>query len=463
MTQRLNKWQKELLRLGIEEDKAVAKRLQKLYSNNLIEIRRLLRTYSDALDEDAPYWKQLRYGSLRRLESELTDLLTDVADKATGEVRSFVEAQYERGYDELFYQTEQKEQIKLTYNLPDRRKIKAIADAPIDGQRLSQRLYKHRRALADVANHALSFDIETGQGYKKIANRMAQVSNTSYHNMLRIARTEGKRVYGQAKVDSFEEAERLGVEGQKMWLATLDARTRSSHQALDGQVKDYNEPFENNGYTAQAPGLFGVASEDINCRCQVIDVIDGIKPEYRRDGETGEVIEFQTYQEWKSSKTTNDGFKLDLQFFGNRKSDKEIIEERIANGMLDGELFYIRRKEFNDIFSKGVQTPIETVYNKGDRYYHIIQRHEKDLFNDDGIERIVKSLKEPNEIRVTRDFAGRKANCYIEKTKENKIPLVSIVRNGIVTSYIPDEGYYKNTILKKGELVYEDNNANDRL
>ena len=48
---------------------------------------------------------------------------------------------------------------------------------------------------------------------------------------------------------------------------------RDSHSAMDGQRQPVTNPFRSpDGFTAMYPGDFGVASEDINCRCVVIPV-----------------------------------------------------------------------------------------------------------------------------------------------------------------------------------------------
>ena len=53
----------------------------------------------------------------------------------------------------------------------------------------------------------------------------------------------------------------------KQWDATLDGATREHHQMLDGQIREVDEPFEVANLKVEAPGMFGLASEDCNCRC----------------------------------------------------------------------------------------------------------------------------------------------------------------------------------------------------
>ena len=116
----------------------------------------------------------------------------------------------------------------------------------------------------------------------------------------------------------------LGVKLSKMWIATLDGRTRHNHAELDGQVVAVEERFEINGLETKQPHMFGFASEDVNCRCRTISVLDDIQQKFkRRDNETGEVIEYQSYREWAKAK----GFDMPR----NSRKNIEMAEKNPAN------------------------------------------------------------------------------------------------------------------------------------
>lgn len=57
----------------------------------------------------------------------------------------------------------------------------------------------------------------------------------------------------------------------------------------------------------QGPGMFGVASMDIRCRCTTVGIVDDIAPTLRRDNTKNEergdnpdilYVEYGTYAEW---------------------------------------------------------------------------------------------------------------------------------------------------------------------
>jgi hypothetical protein len=75
-----------------------------------------------------------------------------------------------------------------------------------------------------------------------------------------------------------------GLKPVKIWMTAGDEKVRPAHAALDGQVRDANEPFtvgedttfasgsgtEWDGYQAMAPMEFGEPALDYNCRCWIV-------------------------------------------------------------------------------------------------------------------------------------------------------------------------------------------------
>jgi HK97 family phage portal protein len=89
-----------------------------------------------------------------------------------------------------------------------------------------------------------------------------------------IAQTESTQLSGFAADEAFKQA---NVE-KSQWLTTRDGAERESHAFMDGQVTLVGEDFKSGaGNTAQYPGAFGVAAEDINCRCAVVAYFDGVE------------------------------------------------------------------------------------------------------------------------------------------------------------------------------------------
>ncbi|GAG59054.1 unnamed protein product, partial [marine sediment metagenome] len=115
---------------------------------------------------------------------------------------------------------------------------------------------------------------------------------------MRIARTEAHRSQIKGELDNIDHAEEQGIIIQKIWLTALDWRTRDDHASMDGQEadKDGNFHFPSGG-TTRGPGQSGIAEQDIHCRCDIMEEVDGIRPEKRRLGKEG-IGEYKNYGEW---------------------------------------------------------------------------------------------------------------------------------------------------------------------
>lgn len=106
--------------------------------------------------------------------------------------------------------------------------------------------------------------------YSVIDKNLCNISNTGMNNAYRIARTEGHMIQNQSAMDAANKAKQKGADVVKQWDATLDDRTRPHHAMLDGQTRELDKPFEINGRKAMYPSVFGIASEDIHCRCALL-------------------------------------------------------------------------------------------------------------------------------------------------------------------------------------------------
>lgn len=88
------------------------------------------------------------------------------------------------------------------------------------------------------------------------------------YELERIAVTEGHRAFVEGQQDAAEEfEEETETTLYKRWDATMDEKTRETHRILHGQIKGLQEKFVTVNGEAEAPGKFGVAQEDVNCRC----------------------------------------------------------------------------------------------------------------------------------------------------------------------------------------------------
>lgn len=161
----------------------------------------------------------------------------------------------------------------------------------------------------DQIRKSITAGIMQGRSVSGIASDLRdRVTGMSYTSSVRAARTAMTGAQNAGRMDSYHEAEKLGIKMKKEWIATLDNRTRHTHQMLDGKTVGVDEDFVVEGMKIKFPGDTSAPGELVyNCRCTLASVID--KHSYSgeriaKDPKTGEYekIADMNYQQWAESK-----------------------------------------------------------------------------------------------------------------------------------------------------------------
>lgn len=240
-----------------------------------------MSTLLEQLDQSADKLK-------KGLRSEITGHLID-----TGKIT----------YNELFYEFEGG-RGGINFAMLKEEELRTIIETPVANFKLSERLNdgiveRLRNNIKDDLNRIFLH----GASYAQASARLAEQGFSSYRRAMMITRTEAGRVQAVAREKAQLEARDLGIDFDKVWVATLDGRTRHNHAELDGTKADKDGYFEINGLRTKQPHMFGFASEDVNCRCRTISRLkDDDTLLSRRDNETGKIIEYRNYREWARSK-----------------------------------------------------------------------------------------------------------------------------------------------------------------
>ena len=128
----------------------------------------------------------------------------------------------------------------------------------------------------------------------------------------------GTDAENKARLDGMYRAEDMGNSITKIWIATLDNRTRDSHAALDGAEIALDEIFDNGCSRPRDPN--GAPEEICNCRCSLKYGVGQSKGKTRSSrlgtvtgsykkpssfkGTTSEEIASMTYEEWMKWRAT---------------------------------------------------------------------------------------------------------------------------------------------------------------
>ena len=152
--------------------------------------------------------------------------------------------------------------------------------------------------------NAVTQGIVQGESIADIGKRLtSELATSNGSKMDMFARTAINGAQNAGRMDRLHEAEEMGIEVRKKWLATLDSRTRDAHADLDGQEAEVDEPFQSQLGPIMYPGdPLADPANTYNCRCTLTYVY----PKYqhlqhnheRRDQLNDKNIENMTYYEW---------------------------------------------------------------------------------------------------------------------------------------------------------------------
>lgn len=203
------------------------------------------------------------------LKKQIDGFMKDLDSKQYKSVKDYMKSCYETGYIGTMYDLHG-QGIPLVMPIDQKKVTRAMTH----DTKLSTSLYKRLGVDVNllkkrIANN-ISRGIATASEYRVIARNIALDHKVGFNRAMRIARTEGHRVQVLSAVDAQRDAKDAGADVVKQWDAALDGRTRPHHRMLDGQIRELDEDFEVDGMKVKYPSGFGRASEDINCRCALL-------------------------------------------------------------------------------------------------------------------------------------------------------------------------------------------------
>jgi SPP1 gp7 family putative phage head morphogenesis protein len=283
-------------KLTDKAEEAMLAELNRIYTNGYKETRKLVADFiaKYGIDGAMDPVEALKFKRAQSLEREMLSIVAELNTGAKKAIDNLAIDTWMINYYHAGFALESELQVKLAYTLIPRDAVRKAIANPLDKLALADNadLVK-RRLRRDIAS-----SIAQGDSIEKMAGKVRNSLERNANDAVRIARTETTRVMNEARLESFQKAVDKGIKMQKVWVATLDGRTRDRHQDLDGEKRDIDKPFSNG---LMEPGDYsGPPEEVINCRCTMITELKDYPTEaaYRRDNVTKEVIPYQKYDDW---------------------------------------------------------------------------------------------------------------------------------------------------------------------
>lgn len=283
--------------------KSTEKAVLKIYQSSLKNIRAEIMALNEKIEWTQ--WELQKYNRLNNLQKQIFEEVKNISDRVYKVLlktnKDIVNNTYNRGrfgYDKEIG-------INITFSKLTAETINKIVEDVYPNVSLKQLIQDRYKRHAAKLQMTIGNMLVQGKSAQAMSTAIKDDLGISYNDAMRIVRTEGLRAESKSMLELTKDAQNIGIEITKVWQATLDMKTRSTHANMDGQKADKKGLFilnsgKNKGTKAEAPRLFGIAEEDIQCRCNYIEEIKDVpdKIKKRFDNETKELINNMTYNEW---------------------------------------------------------------------------------------------------------------------------------------------------------------------
>lgn len=289
---------KYFLRIELEYQREIEKLFIEALNSIRAEMSKIYERY--AVKGILTKAEMTRYNRLTALESNLSATMGDAAKKSIGIINRLRPEQYGAGFFRSAWAIDNATGVAISWGVLDKAAVIAAMANPA---------YKlATESLLSGAEGTIRIAIERGltlgKSYATMLKEIKDTVNLEAWKALRIMRTELHTAQELGTIYGYEQALANGVPGRIIWNATLDSKTRESHQRMDGVARGEDGYFRGS-ITARYPGDPELsAGERINCRCRTRFELGGegdYGPILRRSREDG-VIPYQTYGEWEKGR-----------------------------------------------------------------------------------------------------------------------------------------------------------------
>lgn len=270
-----NKWTRSIRFIG-------ANKLKQLQAGEITQ-----KDYAGWLE------KQLMHaGWAHNMMNELTGILQKADKGAVQSIDKAVPKVYSDTEFKTLYAIDKSVGISANFTLQNERAVEAAMKRKLlpHVDEAKNAKWNYRRLSS-----AITQGIVQGDSIPDIAKRIEHVGVANGKAAIRTARTATNAAENAGKFEAYKEAEELGLEITKIWLATVDDRTRDSHVLMDGEEVGIDEEFSNGLMYPCDPD--GNDEEVYNCRCRMITRCNGQEIDMSgRSNKTG-----MSYEEWKDA------------------------------------------------------------------------------------------------------------------------------------------------------------------
>lgn len=335
--------------------------LKKLEAECGPEMRRLEKALADGTitPEEANWLKMqtLKKAGLEQKLDQATGVMLHANQKALAMTNGEQLHVFAENANYQAYQLEKDVNLNLSFAIYDENTVeKLVRDNPeLLPRRVDVNGNKDKAWNKTKMSSAVAQAVIQGDSIPKLARRIAmQTGEANMKAMKRYARTAMTGAQNMGRIAMLHRAQDLGIQVKKVWLATLDSRTRDSHRHMDGVSAAVDEKFKTPlGSKMECPGdLAGKPGDVWNCRCTLTYDYEGFPydpaeneriqyDEYYTEETDAKgkkrkvfhressVIKDMTYDEWKSVKEAGKMNDLNMAKADLSAAQKAVIKAKV--------------------------------------------------------------------------------------------------------------------------------------
>lgn len=237
-----------------------------------------------------------------QLQSQVEGILKQMQTKSFATVSEYLDECYTDGFIGTIFDAHG-QNVPFMAPINQESMVRAVQLDSKISKGLYTRLGEDVDMLKKKITAQVSRSVATGMTFAETAKQLENYTRIGYNNAIRIARTEGHRIQTTATMDAMTAAKDNGADVVKQWDSTLDGRTRSSHVAVDGEIRELNKKFSNGLAFPGDPS--GKAGEVVNCRCALLQrarwaLDDGAFTKF--NGFTGQIETFDSPEDYAEFK-----------------------------------------------------------------------------------------------------------------------------------------------------------------
>lgn len=233
------------------------------------KLRKAIAINASPLENASVFYEAQRQEKLIAAILDITQVFADTNVEAAGIVSQWTTNAGDEAFIGALYSLHVAGTELEDFTFYDTHAWQAIANGFNAGSTIPDRLAKATGRAQQELKDLLLTGITNGEDSAVLASHVAERGSQLYRYARGVMHNEMGRVYSAGQELAMQQAQAAGIESVKTWYSNRDKSVRSDHTKLDGQRRKIGEAFEVNGHTAQMPHGFGIASEDINCRCRV--------------------------------------------------------------------------------------------------------------------------------------------------------------------------------------------------